>query len=111
MKQPFVAAEEDTGPIVKAMIDDEPGKSVIGHRGWTSVRELMETVTKVTGMKAEAIQLPEGQSKFEGAGELQVELDECMSFFNEFGYTGGDPEIIDPTQVSFGCWCCDEGEC
>lgn len=101
--QPLVAPEEDTGPFVKALLEDAPGKSLIGTRAWMSLRELMEAVAGVTGIKTEAIKLPDGESAFAELGELRLEMEECVAYFNEFGYTGGDPNIVDPKDVSFPC--------
>ena len=101
VKQPFIAAEEDSGPIVKALVENSAGKNVIGHRGWMSLRELMRAFTAATGMEAEAIRLPEVQSQFAQAGDIRVELEESMAYLNEIGYTGGDPDVIDPQEVSF----------
>ncbi|MBE3045756.1 hypothetical protein IMZ48_25060 [Candidatus Bathyarchaeota archaeon] len=104
VKQPLVAPEEDTGPVVKALLGDVAGKSVIGARAWMTVREFMQVLTAATGMRSEAIQLPEGQSRFADAGELRLEFEESMAYFNEIGYTGGDPDVVDPKDVSINVW-------
>lgn len=102
VKHPMIAAEEDSGPIVKAMVESPPGKSVVGQREWMSLQGLVQAFTAVTGMEAEAIKTPEGQSKFSHAGDLRQELEDNMAYFNEIGYTGGDPDVIDPQEVRSG---------
>lgn len=59
---PFFAAEEDTGPIVKALVLDSAAKKVIGYRARITLRGLIETFSHVTGIKAEPIVPPKGES-------------------------------------------------
>ena len=104
IKQPLVAPEEDTGPVVKALLGDAAGMSVISVKAWMTVREFMQVLTAATGMRSEAIQLPEGQSRFADAGELRLGLEKSMAYFNAIGYTGGDPCVVDPKDVHSNVW-------
>ncbi|KFA71554.1 hypothetical protein S40288_06827 [Stachybotrys chartarum IBT 40288] len=98
-KLPWLAAEEDTGPLVKALLEEPAGKNLIGYRAWLSPKELADAFTKATGMKSEAIMLPKGQSHLPLPPELAEELDDNWSYWNEFGYYGGDPTVIHPESV------------
>jgi hypothetical protein len=97
---PFIAAEEDTGPIVRALTLDSPGKTVIGYRARITLRGLVEVFSQVTGMKAEAVVLPKGQPVVPFPPELQRELDDNWGYWEEFGYYGGDPAVFHPQDVS-----------
>ncbi|KAJ5479308.1 NAD(P)-binding protein [Penicillium desertorum] len=100
VKLPFIAAEEDSGPIVRAMVSDSARKTVIGYRDYITLRELIEVFSKVTGMKAEPVILPKGQSVVPFPPELQKELDDNWGYWEEFGYEGrGDLTVIHPRDL------------
>ncbi|KAL7812731.1 NAD(P)-binding protein [Trichoderma gracile] len=101
VKFPFIAAEEDSGPFVKALVDEPAGKNVIGYREWLTHRELAAVFSQATGIPAEAVQLPEGQSKVTSPPELKLELDDNFAYWNEFGYEGrDDPTVIHPRDLA-----------
>ncbi|KAI9034773.1 NmrA/HSCARG family protein, partial [Aspergillus affinis] len=97
VKLPFIAAEEDTGPIVKALVQEGAGKNIIGYREWSTLRELSKAFAQATGVETECIKLAKGQSKAPLPRELRLELDDNWAYCNEFGYEGrDDPTIIHP---------------
>ncbi|KAH7271895.1 hypothetical protein B0J15DRAFT_577103 [Fusarium solani] len=99
-KFPFIAQDEDTGPIVKALINEAPGKSVMGWREWLTLREVVDTFNEVTGYKAKTVQLPMGQFAFDCPPDLQPELLENWAFANEYGLEGrNDPDIVHPKDL------------
>lgn len=102
---PFIAAEEDTGPIVRALVLEAATKEVIGYRARITLRGLIETFSQVTGLKAEAVVLPKGESVVPFPPELQRELDDNWAYWKEFGYYGSDPAIVDPQDVSVMPYC------
>ncbi|KAJ5816529.1 NmrA-like family protein [Penicillium robsamsonii] len=100
LKLPFIAAEEDTGAIVKALVQEPAGKNLIGYREWSSLREISKAFSQATGVETECILLPKGQSKVPLPSELQLELDDNWAYCNEFGYEGrDDPSIIHPKDL------------
>ncbi|KAJ0413507.1 NAD(P)-binding protein [Aspergillus carlsbadensis] len=97
LKLPFIAAEEDTGPIVRALVQEAAGKNVIGYREWSTLRELAEAFAQATGVKAECVMLEKGESKIPLPLDLHRELEDNWAYCNEFGYEGrNDPTIIHP---------------
>ncbi|RTE72079.1 hypothetical protein BHE90_013512 [Fusarium euwallaceae] len=99
-KFPFIAQDEDTGPIVKALINEAPGKSVMGWREWLTLREVVDIFNEVTGNKAKTVQLPMGQFGFECPPDLQPEMMENWAFANEYGLEGrNDPDIVHPKDL------------
>ncbi|RFU72567.1 hypothetical protein TARUN_9682 [Trichoderma arundinaceum] len=101
IKFPFVAAEEDSGPITKALVQEPAGKNIIGYREWLTLREFAAVFTQATGLEAEAVRLPRGQLPFEVPPELQAELNDNWDYWNECGYEGrDDPTIIHPKDLA-----------
>lgn len=102
VKLPFIAAEQDTGPLVKALVQESAGKNLIGYREWSTLREVSGAFTRATGLAAECVMLPKGQSKIPVPPELDWELEDNWAYCNEFGYEGrDDPTIIHPRDVRF----------
>ncbi|KAJ4259584.1 hypothetical protein NW762_007514 [Fusarium torreyae] len=89
-KLPLIAHDQDSGPFVKALIQESPVKSVVGYRGWFTLREFVGTFSKVTGYQTELVQLPLGQFTFDCPSELKIELQENFAFVDEIGLHGGD---------------------
>ncbi|KAJ4244033.1 hypothetical protein NW762_014646 [Fusarium torreyae] len=101
LKLPIIAAEEDSGPFVKSLIDDEPGKNLIGYRGWATLAEVAQIMAKVTGVHVEVVTLPKGQFPLPIAEELVEEFSESFAYWNEFGFEGRDDKtIIHPHDLS-----------
>ena len=97
---PYIAGEEDTGPLVKALIESPPGKHLIGYREWMTGPELVAIFTAATGLPAEYVALPVGEPRGLLPPALQQVTDDMWSFFNEFGYEArDDPSVIHPSQV------------
>ncbi|KAG8677529.1 hypothetical protein FPOAC2_03558 [Fusarium poae] len=93
-KFPYIAAEEDSGPIVKALIIQEPaGHNLIGYREWLTLKEIAESFTKATGIKAVAVK-SDGTFPPEFSEELVDEMRDCFGYFNEFGYEGRDDQTL-----------------
>ncbi|EKJ70800.1 hypothetical protein NXS19_004076 [Fusarium pseudograminearum] len=89
-KFPFIAAEEDSGHIVKTLITQEAaGHNLIGYREWLTHKEIAVSFIKATGIEAVTVEsdgtFPSGFSE-----ELVGEMTDCFGYFNEFGFEGRD---------------------
>ncbi|KAK2470195.1 hypothetical protein H9L39_18343 [Fusarium oxysporum f. sp. albedinis] len=99
-KFPLIAAEEDTGPLVKDLVQNPPGKNVIGYREMLTHREVADIFTKVTGLKTKAVTLPKGRLDAQLPDELKMEFEDNLAYLNEFGYDYGDePAMIHPREL------------
>ena len=97
---PFVVTERDIGEFVKALVNAGPGKDLLGVSESLTWPEWMEIWGKVLGVKAEFRQVS-GEEFFENLPEpLKRELRDTYEYVDEFGYTGGDPNVSTPDQVS-----------
>ncbi|KAJ0418798.1 hypothetical protein BJY00DRAFT_302613 [Aspergillus carlsbadensis] len=101
VKIPFIAAEEDSGPLVKALILQEPaGKNLIGYRGWLTTRELASAFTRATGLDAEVVTLPKGHFPPSISEDFKAQLQDNMGYWNGFGYEGrDDPTVVHPRDL------------
>ena len=98
---PFIAAEEDSGPLVKALVQESAGKNLIGYREWLTMGELTEAFTRATGTKSELVTIPLDQFGAALPEDLAIEMADNIAYFNEFGYEGrDDPTVIHPDAVS-----------
>ncbi|POS68600.1 hypothetical protein DHEL01_v213006 [Diaporthe helianthi] len=100
VKFPYIAPDEDTGPIVKALIDDTPGKNLIGYRAWLTTPEVSAAFAKATGLKVNTVNVPKGVSAPGLSADMARSVEENMGFWNEFGYEGrDDPTVIHPRDL------------
>ncbi|KAI8408006.1 hypothetical protein FOFC_10937 [Fusarium oxysporum] len=89
-KVPLISHDQDSGPFVRALIQNPPGKSVVGYRAWITPREFVRIFSKVTGYNTELLHIPPGEFTFDCKGELRAELQDNFAFANEIGLHGGD---------------------
>ncbi|KAF4342544.1 nitrogen metabolic regulation nmr [Fusarium beomiforme] len=89
-KVPLIAHDQDSGPFVKALVQNPPGISVVGYRAWVTPREFVETFSKVTGYNTELLHIPHGKFSFNCKPELRAELQDSFAFSDEIGLHGGD---------------------
>jgi hypothetical protein len=100
LKLPVFAPDEDSGPLVKALLDSAPGKKLIAYREWRTLEEFVHIFSEVTSLPARYVTLPAGQPDIPLPGGLKEELDDNWAMFNEFGYEiHDDPDVIHPNQV------------
>ena len=99
-KMAFVVAHKDTGAFVKALVDLPPQKNLEGvseHKTWPEWTKLWGDIV---GVKATFEQVSEDYA-FRGAPDpFRQEIAEAFRYTEEFGYTGGDPEVLTAEQVS-----------
>ncbi|KAF4468837.1 hypothetical protein FALBO_4248, partial [Fusarium albosuccineum] len=101
VKLPYTVADEDSGPIVKALLQDPAGRNLIGYREWLTTQEVASIFTKVTGLKAEAIARPKEHLELFIPEDLRIEIQENLAYFNEFGYEGrNDPTVLHPRDLN-----------
>ncbi|KAF5021347.1 hypothetical protein F66182_6615 [Fusarium sp. NRRL 66182] len=101
IKFPYIAADEDSGPLVKSLITKEPaGRNLIAYREWISPREIGAAFTRATGLKAEVTFTRDAYPP-NFPQELKAELQDCFDYFNEFGYEArDDPTIVHPQELN-----------
>ncbi|KAH8810875.1 hypothetical protein F5884DRAFT_875818 [Xylogone sp. PMI_703] len=97
---PFFAAEEDMGPLTKALVEEKPGKNLIAYRKWMTMKQFAELFAQVVGRPAEYVALPIGQWHIPIPKDIAEELDDNFGYWNEFGYEArDDPTVIHPRDL------------
>lgn len=101
-RMPFIVTERDTGAFVKALVDLPPGKDLLGVSEWMTFPEWAEVWGRVLGVKTRFQQISK-EEMFEGVpAPMAQEIGDSFDYIEEFGFAGGDPDVLDPHQVS----CC-----
>lgn len=98
---PLIAADVDTGPLVKALVEATPGKNLIAHREYMSADEFIATVSKILGIKARrAYRTLDDLVPILGP-EPALDLVESFAFMKEYGFAPRiDPTVVHPKDVS-----------
>ncbi|KAK5155039.1 hypothetical protein LTS14_005994 [Recurvomyces mirabilis] len=96
---PWVDVERDTGAFVHALTKASPGTHVLGVSEWLGTGKYLELLFDHLGVKGRFEDI-----SFEAAVQndplgLKLQFAEGFRFAEEFGYTGGDPEVVSPDDV------------
>lgn len=99
---PFVVTHKDTGEFVKALVLDLPaGTHLLGASRIMTWPEWTKIWADSLGVQARFEQVSH-EDYFRGVpAELKEELSETFLYTEEFGYTGGDPDVVTAEQVGF----------
>lgn len=101
LKLPFIVAHRDTGAFVKALIELPPGKDLLGESESMAWPEWMELWGGILGVKAGVKQISK-EEFFDGVPTaVKDELWDNYTYCEEFGHTGGDPNVLKPAEMSF----------
>ena len=103
-KVPFVATSEDTGPLVKALVNAEPDKNLLAFRESMSFGEFADVWGRTLGVKSKYIPVDPKDKWVDMPDFLAIDIEECAAYIDEFGYDGGDPSVIHPKDVSLQSW-------
>ncbi|KAF2705914.1 NAD(P)-binding protein [Pleomassaria siparia CBS 279.74] len=99
---PMIWVERDTGTFVKALVEAEPGKTLLGYGSLIGWREYMETWGRIVGVEAKFEQIKPEEYLKEWPENLAREVREGHLFHGEFGWHGGDPEVLHPNHFGIG---------
>ncbi|KAI4595253.1 hypothetical protein KJ359_006927 [Pestalotiopsis sp. 9143b] len=96
---PFVVAGRDTGAFVKALVDAPAGTDLLGASEVMTWEQWAAVWGRVNGVKA-GFRRVENEELFRGAPKpLADELWDAHAYFEKFGHTGGDPNVVTPEQL------------
>lgn len=96
---PWYSVVQDTGALVAALIEAEPGKKLIGVNEWLSLQEIAKLLAQTL---EKDIQFVDSAPNFDlGDSELQLAREEMIGFCIEFGYDGAkvDKTVVKPMDL------------
>ncbi|KAI7312924.1 hypothetical protein KC315_g11839 [Hortaea werneckii] len=97
---PWVDVERDTGAFVKALIDAPPKTQVLGVSEWMAFDDWATLWSDVTGVKSKFEDaLPKGAPSTNDGFDFKAVLLQTGHFLTEFGFTGGDPNVVEPEEL------------
>ena len=101
---PLIAAEEDTGPFVKALVKAPHVRHLIAYREWMSIEEFVRIWARVVGVKARTTVWSFTEMVEAIGPEFGQEFAEAMAYWSEFGYEARDDlTVVHPRDVSCPC--------
>ncbi len=105
---PMIATEEDTGPLVHALLQVAPGQNLIGVRKWMKMEQFAETFGRVLGVPTRVSAEASKADMF--PDELRKEFVDTIGYTQEIGYAAEtvDKSLVQPDQVSAESMCCGE---
>ncbi|KAH8198078.1 hypothetical protein TruAng_007750 [Truncatella angustata] len=99
LELPFVVPHRDTGAFVKALVDLPAGKDLLGVSQTMAWPEWVELWGRILGVEAGFKQVSR-EEFFAGTPKpVRDELWDSYEYCADFGYTGGDPEVLTPDQL------------
>jgi hypothetical protein len=100
---PHIDIERDTGYLVRALLECAPGKTVLGAGemiSWSEMLKVWCECNKVQFGGFDPLSVDQFE-RFIPVPGLGRELGEMFAFMDEFGYAGGDPDVVLPSKVSY----------
>ena len=97
---PMIATEEDTGPLVHALLQDAPGQNLIGVRKWMTMAQFAEAFGRVLGVPTKMAP-PAANAAANFPDELREEFVDTIGYMEEIGYAAQtkDESLVQPDQV------------
>jgi hypothetical protein len=96
---PFVVTHRDTGSFVLALVDMQPGKHLLGVSQTMTWPEWMALWGIFLGVKVRFKQVSADEFFRNVPEPLKKGLWDTYDYVEEFGRTGGDPDVLTPEQV------------
>ena len=97
---PIVDTCADTGAFVKGLLSVPPGKNLLGYGSLISKEDYMRIWCKHLGVKGVFKQVSTEEWDKQFPESMRKEVAEASAYAEEFGYDGGDPDVVHPKDVS-----------
>lgn len=91
----------DAGIYTKALTQTSPGKNLLAYSSLIPWAEYVKLWSSITGVPAAFEHSTVAAMDKLAPGGFGEEMGEMYAYGQDFGYWGGDPDIIHPKDVSF----------
>ena len=91
--------ERDTGAFVHALVKAPAGTHVLGVSEWLGTGRYLEILFDHLGVKGQFQDISFETAVQDDPLGLKLQFAEGFRCAEEFGYTGGDPEVVSPDEV------------
>ncbi|KAM0431588.1 hypothetical protein ACHAQK_010213 [Fusarium lateritium] len=98
-KVAFVDAGHDTGAFTKALTQVKPGVVLLGYSSLLSWKEYAALWGKIHNVECHFHRLDRKVLENAIPGGIGEELADMLEYIGEFGYDGGDPDIVYPENL------------
>ena len=98
VRLPIIDAGESTGPVVRALIEDENvGTKLLAYDSYKTIGEILDLWVKASGNEADYVFATADimQQQF----GISKEVLDAPGFISEYGYMGGVENFIEPSQL------------
>ena len=97
---PWIDVEKDAGGFVKALIDAPAPTQILAVSEWMTCRKWLDVWSATTGVRSRFEEAdPEAATADDPSG-LKLEFFQTGQFLVDFGFTGGDSDVMLPEDVS-----------
>lgn len=96
---PYIDIEKDAGPYVHALIKAPAPTQILAVSEFSTAKAWLEQWSQITGIKARVEEADASEFQGDDPTGLMRGMVETGHFIGEFGFTGGDVEILMPEQV------------
>ncbi|KAK3070999.1 hypothetical protein LTR53_009447 [Teratosphaeriaceae sp. CCFEE 6253] len=96
---PWIDVERDTGAFVSALIDAPGGTQVVGASQYITLNQYLKLLCDHLGVAGTYKRTAFEDNVKDDPTHFKLELAEVYAYVMEFGYDGGDPEVITPDEL------------
>lgn len=97
---PWIDIDHDLGAFVNALIAAPAPTQVLAASEWLTPKEWLQLWSAATDVKARFEEATSKDAPEDDATGLQLGFAQTGKFLQEFGYTGNDPDVLMPEEVS-----------
>jgi hypothetical protein len=94
-----VDTQADTGKFVRALVQSEPGKDLLGVSQMVTYSDSLKTWGDLNGVPTRFTHLSDEQYEKTMPESVAKEIQEGFAFNEDFGWDGGEPGVLRPSDI------------
>lgn len=97
---PWIDVEKDAGAFVKVLIDAPAPTQILAVSEWMTCKKWLDLWSATTGVRSRFEEAPYEAATTDDPSGLKLEFVQTAQFLMDFGFTGEDPDVLLPADVS-----------